>query len=156
MSSQQKRRYSFTLPTGPVSAQELPSDIKNPALSGMRYRILGKRQPLWPMYWLKHVYLEGDYIVITEGAWSAMHIYQHSGLLPLALMGAKAGTEILDILAPFRPIFLYDGDQAGRNACKKMRSLGAEHSYVLPVSPDDMGISQLEELTKKLEKICKD
>jgi DNA primase len=129
------------------------SRYTDPEKVGTRYKIHGKRQPLWPMHWLKERATLNSEVVVVEGAWSAMSLYQWDHYFVLSLMGAKAGAEIVEILAPFQTVYLYDDDVAGRNACKKMRRLGVERAYVLPVAPDDMSVEQLEELTGKLDKL---
>ena len=114
---------------------------------GYRYIKMCQTTPIWPMPFL-HKYKEGESIIVTEGAWSAMKIHSFFGeIYPVALLGAKANHQILDILAPFRPIFLYDNDTAGIRACRKMRKLSPlVKAYTLTTSPDDMDKEQLWDL----------
>lgn len=113
--------------------------------AGTRYRKVGKTTPLWPMHLLPSV-VENDIVIVAEGAFSAMRLasfvlaskYAEPGNF-FSLLGAKATQEVVDVLAPYRPIILYDNDEAGRNACRKMRRLAPHyHSFVLPKAPDDM------------------
>jgi DNA primase len=95
------------------------------------------------MHFLKGV-PEGEHVFITEGAWSAMKIHQVLYAMGvshpcLALLGAKASATIVDVLRPFTPYFLYDGDKAGIEACRKMRKLWpGVHAWTVAKSPDDM------------------
>lgn len=129
---------------------------KDPKEAGTRYRILGSAMPVWPMNFLRRVTRT---ILITEGAWSAMRIhswYLEQKKLPplcLALLGAKANMAIVALLQPFdRKVFLYDGDKAGVNACRKMRKLAPLYpTYTVSTSPDDMSDEQIGELVVRLE-----
>lgn len=125
----------------------------NPVYS--RYVKMGRMTPVWPMMML-NVFRPGETVIVTEGAWSAMRIASRSytpisAVIPVALLGAKANQGILDALAPFNPIFLYDDDEAGERACRKMRQLAPlVPSFTLSTSPDDMSDEQLDELGYKL------
>jgi DNA primase len=70
-----------------------------------------------------------------------------------ATLGAKGNQMVREVTRAFDAIFLYDGDEAGARACKKMRELGVEHAYCVPVSPDDMDDEQLEILTERIERL---
>lgn len=125
-----------------------------PKQAGTRYKFIGETRPLWPMHKLPKR-SEGR-LVITEGAWSAMRLtsfWGERGRMAFALMGAKANLAIDSLARPFHPVFLYDGDQAGVNACRKMRSFGNQHAYCLKTSPDDMTDEQLQELTERIERL---
>lgn len=133
----------------------------NPEETGTRYRTFGEVQPVWPMHELKWL-VTTKTVIVTEGVFSAMrlssHLYHNESstinLIVLATMGAKANSKTLALLNPFKSIFLYDNDNAGRRACKKMRELAPlGHAYVLSTSPDDMNNTQLYELVDKVEKL---
>lgn len=127
---------------------------ENPKEAGTRYKIFGETTPVWPMHLLP---LCKTWIVVTEGVWSAMRLtgfWDKVGRNALALMGAKGNQRIVETMRPFNTIYLYDKDQAGQNACQKMRQLGVEHAYTLPVAPDDMNEVQLAELTERIDRIC--
>lgn len=124
-----------------------------------RYAKMGRMTPVWPMTMLK-TYEAGDHIIVTEGAWSAMRlasawsVFPDYPVLPVALLGAKANQEILDTLAHLRPIFLYDHDEAGIHACRKMRLLSPlVHAYTLSTAPDDMDDEELEQLARKIMEV---
>lgn len=126
----------------------------NPKETGTRYTFLGKTTPLWPMQKLPK--RKGEWIVVTEGSWSAMRMASYDIFHSyFALLGAKANAGILEAVRPYKPIILYDGDKAGVNACKKMRGLGVEHAYCLKTSPDDMDEEEIQKLIGKVEKICR-
>lgn len=127
-----------------------------PHETGSRYKKLGKTTPIWPMHLLRS-FPENDVVIVTEGAFSAMRIssyceeYAKSPGSIVALLGAKANQKVVDTLSGFSPIFIYDNDDAGRNACRKMRSLAPHaYSFVVPVSPDDMTDKQVKEFFIKL------
>lgn len=132
----------------------------DPKAAGTRYKIFGETTPVWPMSVLRFLH-EGQEVIITEGAWSAMKIskwYAEQGILnqPLALLGAKANQRIVDVLRPFKPIFLYDNDKAGRNACRKMRSLfPLASSYTLSTSPDDRSASEIGSMVDSINRRVK-
>jgi hypothetical protein len=123
---------------------------RNPKESGTRYKFFGGTTPVWPMDKLP---LQSEKIVVTEGVWSAMRLTTFWGTMTYSLMGAKGNMRIVEATRPYAATFLYDRDQAGMNACKKMRGFGVQHAYCLPVSPDDMTELQLEELTEKLRRL---
>lgn len=114
--------------------------------SGTRYKVIGKQTPVWPIGFLKQI--ESEYpVIVTEGAWSAMRI--NTVLMDtvkkfapcLALFGAKANQLIVNCLNGIdkQVVFLYDRDEAGKRACRKMRTLMPyAHSFVVSTSPDDM------------------
>ena len=74
------------------------------------------------------------------------------GKTAYATMGAKANQMVWEVAKEFNPIFRYDGDAAWVSACKKMRGLGAEHSYCLTTSPDDMSAVELADLVERIER----
>lgn len=124
---------------------------------GSRYSKHGTMTPVWPMPHLLDT-KPGQYLIVTEGAFSAMRLATAwgivPGVLPVALLGAKANQGILDALAPFRPIFLYDNDEAGRRACQKMREIAPlTKAFVLDTSPDDCSDEQLEQLKQKVHEV---
>lgn len=134
----------------------------HPEASGTRYRKFGEQTPVWPMHHLRGKQPAAGFIIV-EGAFSAMKMcdffYRKKGVFlnVVALLGAKANKKIVDTLAPFQCIFLYDKDAAGIQACKRMREINPlNKSFTLPVSPDDMDDRQLEELMEKLGKVQKE
>lgn len=131
-----------------------------PAKFGSRYKVFGETTPLWPMNTLRFLHKD-QVVLVTEGAFSAMRLatyYSEQGVfeMPLALLGAKANEDIVDIMRPFRPVFLYDGDEAGRRACRKMRSLfPLALSFTLSTSPDDQDEAQLASMIDNLNERIK-
>jgi hypothetical protein len=128
----------------------------DPKLTGTRYKIQGETTPIWPMQWLLGLE-DGHRVMVTEGVWSAMRLSSFmfeggiSNAIIFSLMGAKANQEIVDTLRPFRPVFLYDGDTAGVNACKKMRHLAPTwQSYTLNKAPDDCTDIELLRMLERL------
>lgn len=127
----------------------------SPEAAGMRYKKTGTMVPVWPLPFLAN-FKTRDTFIVTEGPWSAMRISTVSikrGARGIAfsLFGAKANQEIVDVLSPFNPVFLYDNDTAGRNACRKMRSLAPHwNSYTLAKAPDDMNDVEIAELLEKV------
>lgn len=122
---------------------------------GNRYVKVGQMTPVWPMPFLK-TFREGQPVIVCEGVFSALRIHSffsdiHSHLAALCLFGAKANQQIIDTLNPFRPVYLYDHDQAGIKACKKMRQLSPTSlAFTLSTAPDDMTDEQLEDLFVKI------
>lgn len=113
-------------------------------IAGTRYKTYGKPPPVWPMHKLRDV-KEGERILLVEGVWSALrlatfnHKYPHMrSFQPFALLGAKVNLDIVETLKPFKPIYLYDADEAGVRACRKMRELDPLASCYVSKSPDDM------------------
>lgn len=125
-----------------------------PEKHGTRYRKFGVMQPVWPMHFLGF-YISTRRPVVVEGAFSVLKLHQYSAsFLWLALLGAKANRTLVEMLSPFDPIYLYDGDTAGKRACARMRELDPlAHAYTLSVSPDDMDDEQLGKLLRKLEEL---
>lgn len=127
----------------------------DPEEHGMRYKKMGKMTPIWPLPFLAG-FKQGDYILVTEGVWSALRIstfsQEYGGRgYTFTTFGARANQEIVDVLSPFSPVFLYDNDKAGRNACRKMRELAPQwNSFTLPKAPDDMNFEEMKELIWKL------
>jgi hypothetical protein len=128
----------------------------HPEKSGTRYKTYGEVAPVWPMPILSRLE-EGQLVVVTEGAWSAMRLSSWSMKLgrpmvrAVALLGAKANRPIVDALRPFTPVYLYDGDRAGKTACRKMRILSpTSHCWTVSTSPDDMDDEQIEVLVEKI------
>lgn len=123
----------------------------NPNEAGTRYRIVGKSAAVWPLHLLTQ-HEEGKPVIVCEGAWSAMRLYSFAHargfeITALALLGAKANRKIVETLASFEAIFLYDNDQAGKRACLKMRQfLPLSNTWTVSVSPDDMSDAQIENL----------
>lgn len=151
-------KNAAVLPVTTVSGQIIGATYRfaDAKAAGTRYKNLGKSAPLWPMNLLKHAKTD-EVIVVVEGAFSAMRIYDHwlqyGYTSPvLALLGAKANQEILDALAPFRRLwFLYDKDDAGMRARDKMRGLTVNDLiYCISPSPDDMTDKQLDKLLDKI------
>lgn len=70
----------------------------------------------------------------------------------MALLGAKANEKIVDVLRDWEfVVFLYDGDEAGTRACRKMRQLfPLAKAWTVDVSPDDMTDEQLQEMLTKV------
>ena len=122
--------------------------------SGPRYRKTGRMFPVWPMdrlVGLKH----GEYIIITEGVFSALRIATVDATFKVfALSGAKANSDIVAALSPFNPIFLYDGDPAGKRAARTMKHLRPDWSVLISKpAPDDMiADEQIKKLIAKLLK----
>lgn len=118
-----------------------------------RYKKVGMMQPLWPMPMLMR--LEPDErLFIFEGPFSAM---RWTTVLPylkgFALMGAKANKTIASMVRDINPVFLYDHDTAGINACYRMRELlPTAHCYTLNISVDDMDDKQIHNLIAKLSR----
>lgn len=127
-----------------------------PNISGTRYKTFGEVPPVWPMPKLGML-REGQKVIVTEGAWSAMRLcsfgFASSHMVhAVALLGAKANVGIVDALRPFTPIFLYDGDKAGETACRKMRKLWpSAHCWTVSISPDDMTELQIGNLMTKIK-----
>lgn len=131
----------------------------NPKETGTRYKFFGEPTPVWPINMLRHVGTKRP-IIVTEGAWSAMRIAtfcvesRSDFYNCFALFGAKANQRIVEVLAPFKPVYLYDNDKAGRKACEKMRSIMSADSlaFTLNTSPDDMDNGEVEKLFESLRK----
>lgn len=129
-----------------------------PELSGTRYMKVGKMQPVWPMPMLQRLQSDGKITIVCEGAWSAMRI--HTFMLSkgyeayvFALLGAKANQSILDVMCSFNPVFLYDNDKAGFNACNKMRKLSpTTHAFTTTKSPDEMDDEEINDFLCVLER----
>lgn len=121
-------------------------------LSGpTRYRIIGEPTPVWPLPMLSENHT-GGVVIVTEGAFSAMRLSQFTADFVLCLLGAKANRKVIETLRPFRAIFLFDGDSAGRRACLRMREDNPlAQAYTLSKSPDDMEDSELIQLVQKIE-----
>lgn len=131
-----------------------------PDRAGTRYKKMGFTTPVWPMHHLKG--LESmETLIVTEGAWSAMRLHSYFYTMGwkttiVSLLGAKANQVIVDLLEPFDVFYLYDGDEAGKKACMKMRNLSPmSHAYTLSISPDDMTDEQLTEMLEKLWETAK-
>jgi hypothetical protein len=125
-------------------------------LAGTRYKKFGDMTPVWPMHLLRDADPALN-ITVCEGAWSAMRLYTwfvesgHPDAVCLSLLGAKANVSIVDTLRPFKPIFLYDNDNAGTIACRKMRKLmPLAHSWTLSKAPDDMTDDEILVLLEKI------
>lgn len=109
-----------------------------------RYRTQGKPTPVWPMQRLVGGVDPEKTLLITEGPFSALKLHTFGvkygfNLATFALFGAKSNQEIVDLLNPYRCVFLYDGDKAGTRACKEMKKrFPNAYSCTLSVSPDDM------------------
>lgn len=133
---------------------------RNPEQVGTRYKKFGASYPVWPMHLIQNYSPQETTVIVTEGAWSAMRIRDYFSLATvdypvLALLGAKANKDIVQSLFPFRVFYLYDGDMAGRRACRKMRELSPlTESFVLSKSPDDMNKNEIGQmLTALFERI---
>lgn len=119
---------------------------------GPRYRKTGRMFPVWPMEILVGS-IYGEYIIVTEGAFSCLRIASVSKIFKVvSLMGAKANHEIVAQLSAFNPIFLYDADDAGRRAAKEMKRLRPDWSVKISrPSPDDMlDDAQVKKLVAKI------
>jgi DNA primase len=132
---------------------------EHPEKHGTRYKKFGEQKPVWPMHHLRQ-FVEDDWVIVCEGAFSAMRLQTYlvdkigmdmEDSPVVALLGAKANREIVDVVAPFQCIFLYDKDRAGINACKRMRAMAPlQQAYTLPKAPDDMDDKELHQLWTKL------
>lgn len=150
------------LPRNNIRGERIGSVLRyiDSAKYGSRYKVFGETTPLWPMEVISFLHKD-QVVVVTEGAFSAMRLATHlaeAGIfeMPLALLGAKANQSIVDVLRPFRPVFLYDGDEAGRRACRKMRSLfPLALSFTLSTSPDDQDEAQLASMIDNLNERIK-
>jgi hypothetical protein len=127
------------------------------AAAGVRYKKMGVQYPIWPMSLLRTV-PEGAQIIVTEGPWSAMRIAtvmmraDEVGTV-VSTMGALANQRIVDVLQPFRPVFLYDADKAGRTACRKMRKLAPQWgSWVIQNAPDDAHDREIHTLLESIRR----
>lgn len=137
--------FPLTNPRGRVTG--VVERYERSAEQGTRYRFRGNRPPLWPLHLLPQ---QDEVIFVTEGGWSAMRINQETGFPALALLGARANKVIAEVVESFRTIFLYDGDQAGRNAAEKMQELSPlSLCFTVQTSPDDMSDSQINRLVFK-------
>lgn len=129
-------------------------------VAGTRYKKSGTMTPIWPLDKLGAL-KQGDRVFITEGVWSALRLATWGRMnkgrgLTFCLFGAKANQEIVDVLRPFNPVFLYDNDEAGRNACAKMRGLlHRGHAFTLAKAPDDMNDKEIQDMLVKLWKAIK-
>ncbi len=116
--------------------------------AGTRYKTFGKVPPVWPMQRLPKLH-EGQMVMVVEGAWSALRLEtfstenEHSYPPAFALLGAKANEEIVEVLRPFQAVYLYDNDDAGRRACRKMRELSPLSWSFVGNSPDDMNDAEI-------------
>lgn len=125
---------------------------------GNRYVKVGQMTPVWPMFFLLTL-KESQSIIVCEGVFSALRLHSffsggYKYFPVLCLFGAKANQQIVDTLAPFRPIYLYDHDRAGITACKKMRQISpTSHAFTLSIAPDDMNDRQLIDLGVRLDEI---
>lgn len=120
--------------------------------AGTRYKTYGKVPPVWPMHKLIEKRVNTP-LLIVEGVWSVLRLetfnYNHPEIIPFrpfALLGAKANEEIVNVLKPFRPLYLYDADEAGKRACKKMRELDPLTPCFVSKSPDDMKDNEIAQL----------
>lgn len=109
------------------------------ARDGPRYRKVGEQMPIWPMDHLVGLKY-GEYIVVTEGLFSALRIATiDTRMRALSLAGAKANEGIVAALSAFNPIIIYDNDRAGKGAARKMKMLRPDWSVMIAkTSPDDM------------------
>lgn len=125
----------------------------DPEAAGTRYQKNGTMTPVWPLNRLCE-FKQNDFIIVTEGVWSALRLASWGERrFTFTLFGAKANQEIVDVLRPFRPIFLYDNDTAGSNACAKMRKLLHKgYAFTLPKAPDDMSADEIAELLRKIRR----
>ena len=122
--------------------------------SGPRYRKSGRMFPVWPMDHLVGLKY-GEYILVTEGLFSTLRIATVSKTFKVfALTGAKANSDIVAALSAFNPIFLYDGDSAGKRAARTMKALRPDWDVLISKpAPDDMiADEQIIKLTTKLLK----
>jgi DNA primase len=120
---------------------------------GTRYTKLGRITPLWPLEQLRQVE-EGEIIVVVEGAFSALRIATvWPELHVFSLFGARVPKGLADLLDPFRPLVIYDYDQAGKAAANKLANQTTDRWTIRlwHTSPDDMPDDELiEELTDSL------
>jgi DNA primase len=131
----------------------------DPKEAGTRYKVHGELQPVWPMGFLPQLKM-GQEVLIVEGPFSAMRwasfllsLGKDATGLPvaLALFGAKCNQRIIDALQPFRPIFAYDDDGAGRNARINMRSRFPLAEFITTEkSIDDQTYNELEETALRI------
>lgn len=131
----------------------------HPHESGTRYRFFGETTSVWPMHLLRYVKPKEDVLIVTEGVFSAMRIYDfcmktYGYSVPVfSLMGAKANSGIVDTLALFKRVwYLYDCDAAGRRAKDKMCGLDLNAIvHCCKPSPDDMSDTQLSKLIEHID-----
>lgn len=122
---------------------------------GRRYQKVGKMQPLWPAERLATMPVAIPFLVF-EGPFSAMRntsYWLEKGIETnsFAMMGAHYNIGLVDMVRNLKPIFLYDHDKAGINACYQMRKiLPSAPSFTLPISVDDMDDKQIENMHLKL------
>lgn len=132
-----------------------------PKAAGTRYRKFGTMQPLWPMHTF-HYLPDTTRILVAEGPWSALRV--HSYLTSLigdhskvrcivSTLGARANKAVADVLRPYRHVdIVYDGDSAGKRACREMRKLlPSANCWTVRVSPDNMNEEQIEHMLNRLD-----
>lgn len=149
--------HSIVFPVSDIWGNRIGSVERfiNSEATGTRYKKSGTMTPVWPLHFL-NLFKKGDSFIVTEGAFSALRLCTWSKRqggrgIAFTLFGAKANQEIIDVLRPFNPVFLYDKDEAGINACRKMRKLAPEwDSVVLAKAPDDMSSEEINELMVKV------
>jgi DNA primase len=153
---------AVVLPVTTLKGITIGAVYRHTASGFSRYIKVGKMTPIWPMHILNY-YDPGRPIIVTEGAFSAMRLatvwsdfhFPEKIVLPVATLGAMASQEILDVLSHLKPIFLYDDDEAGNRACRKMRKISRLcKAYTLSTSPDDMDTEQLSELAWKVMELA--
>lgn len=131
---------------------------QNMEAAGTRYKKIGQMSQLWPLPFLKRA-KEGEVIYIVEGGFSALRIHTAFVRLNepppviLALFGARANSDIADLVRPFKPVFLYDKDNAGQHACRRMRRVMPTcHAWTLTMAPDDMSFERIYAMLNLIEK----
>ncbi|CAH0369995.1 unnamed protein product [Pelagomonas calceolata] len=94
----------------------------------------------WGLFGLHTVPADAAELVITEGEYDAMAVYQATGRAAVSLPNGAASLPpaVLPLLERFKRIFLWcDGDEAGVNAARKFSAKLGRHRCVVVRAPDD-------------------
>jgi len=95
----------------------------------------------WGLFGLHTVSDDAAELVITEGEYDAMAVYQATGRAAVSLPNGAASLPpaVLPLLERFKRIFLWcDGDEAGVNAARKFSAKLGRHRCVVVRAPDDL------------------
>lgn len=117
-----------------------------------RYGNVGETFPVWPMRLLS-AFNPRRLLVIVEGAFSALRINTVCPEIQcLSLLGAKANRKLVEMIRPMACVFLYDGDETGRRACLRLRSMAPlAYAWTVTNSPDDCSDGQIQFMMERAE-----
>lgn len=127
----------------------------NPSVKGDRYRTLlagtYEKPCMWPFP--EFYKRKGDSVIIlVEGAWSAMRIYQvvkplYPQILPLASLGTNLTNELKEYLYEFPIISILDDDSGGSHVSATLKKWSAERMKVEMYIPSWKKLSNYEQST---------